>query len=350
MEFKIAPTRQQIFSEHFPDAPKFRWKQIEQALFQSRVRGWDDVSSLPKEARSVLNDNASWITLEEKKIFISKNKDTHKAVLKTYDGLFIETVLMENKRGHWTICVSSQVGCAMGCTFCATGTMGLKRSLSSDEIIDQYRFWMYFLADNFKTPEMISNVVFMGMGEPLMNYDAVKKTIQNWLQYTEIGKTHITVSTVGVIPVMEKILTDPEWPDVRIAISLHSPNALKRKEIVPTTIPGFHDTLADWAKRYAKTYPSRKNHITYEYTLLNEVNDTPQNAHELAKYILTTGVSKINVIPYNPVSGKVFTRTQQDRIDIFKDIVLHYGITITQRRTMGDDIGAACGQLVTLGV
>lgn len=254
-------TRFELFSQHFPDAPKFRWKQIEEALFQDRFSSWDHVSSLPKDFREKLSEYLPWISVQEKRIFFSKNKDTYKAVLKTHDDLLIESVLMQNKRGQWTICVSSQVGCAMGCTFCATGTMGLKRSLTSDEITDQYRFWMYFLRENFKTPERISNVVFMGMGEPLMNYENVKTTIHTWLQYTDMGKTHITVSTVGVIPVMEKILTDKEWPDVRIAISLHSPDALRRKEIVPTTIPGFHDKLADWAKRYGKTYPSRKNHI-----------------------------------------------------------------------------------------
>ena len=296
--------------------------------------------------RDTLIKDVPWISSTLFHMFKNQRGDTYKAVLKTPDGKFFETVLMANKREQWTICVSSQIGCAMKCTFCATGTMGLTRSLTSDEIVDQYRFWKNFLKENPDLAQRISNVVFMGMGEPLANYDNVKSAVTTWLEQTDLGPTRITVSSVGILPLLEKILTDPTWPHVRIAISLHSANLERRKEIVPTTAPDFLNKLADWSNLYAKTLGNRRHYITYEYTLLNEVNDTEEHAEELADYILTTGSSKINVIPYNPVAGKSFQRSQDDRIKKFKSILRERGINVTQRRTMGDDIAAACGQLV----
>ncbi len=288
-----------------------------------------------------------WMSSQLERIYTSNRDDTYKAVLTTTDGLRFETVLMENKRGQWTMCVSSQIGCAMRCTFCATGAMGLKRSMTSDEIADQYRFWTSFLHEHPQLPQRISNVVFMGMGEPLANYDSVKESIQSWLRNTDLGPTRITVSSVGVLMLLEKILTDKDWPHVRMAISLHSANQKKREEIVPTTTPDFLIKLADWSRRYAKILGNRRHYITYEYTLISSVNDSEELARELAQYILKTGSSIINVIPYNPVVGKTFARSDQTRIDRFKKIIASHGIDVTQRRTMGDDIAAACGQLVT---
>jgi 23S rRNA (adenine2503-C2)-methyltransferase len=194
--------------------------------------------------------------------------------------------------------------------------------------------------------ERISNVVFMGMGEPLANYDNVKEAIQTWLDHTDLGPTKITVSSVGVVNQLEKILTDPTWPDVRIAISLHSANQRKREEIVPTTAPQFLNFLADWSHRYAAVRGNRTHHITYEYILIDHVNDTPELALELARYIKKTAYSKVNVIPYNPVTGKSLARSDRTRIVTFKDVLRQHGIDVTERKTMGDDIAAACGQLV----
>lgn len=341
--------RDRQFKELFPNEPAFRWKQIEKALFQPQVRGWADVTTLSKTMRGTLAGTMPWMSVTPERIYKSVRDDTFKAVMTTPDGLAFETVLMENKRGQWTICVSSQIGCAMQCTFCATGAMGLKRSLNSDEIADQYRFWNGFLRDRPELHSRISNVVFMGMGEPLANYENVKQCIQMWLRNTDLGPTRITVSSVGVLMLLEKILTDKDWPHVRVAISLHSANQKKREEIVPTTTPDFLKKLADWSRRYAQTLGNRRHYITYEYTLLSGVNDSEELARELAKYILTTGSSIINVIPYNPVAGKAFERSAQQRIDTFKDVIKSHGIDVTQRRTMGDDIAAACGQLITDG-
>lgn len=339
-------TRAEQFSLLYPDEPRYRWKQVEKALFVPQAKNFADITNLPKAMREKLAE-IPWISIQPERVYISQKKDTYKAVLMTSDGLRFESVLMENMRGQWTICVSSQVGCAMKCTFCATGAMGLKRSLSSDEIADQYRFWNTFLAEHPELHSRISNVVFMGMGEPLANYENVKAAISLWLQNTDLGPTRITVSSVGVLMQLERILKDPTWPAVRIAISLHSANQKKREEIVPTTTPKFLDNLARWSRAYAKILGNNRHHITYEYTLLSGVNDTEEVAKELAEYILTTGSSLVNLIPYNPVSGKVFVRSNQARIEAFKKVILSYGIDVTQRKTMGDDIAAACGQLIT---
>ncbi len=339
-------TRTQLFHATFPTEPKFRIEQMERGLFDVSVKGWEQLTTVPKQMRETLTRDVPFSSVSLFQLFTSKTKDTYKALLQATDKKLFESVLMENRRGQWTICVSSQIGCAMKCTFCATGTMGLKRSLTPDEIVDQYRYWMSFLSEHPELPQRISNVVFMGMGEPLANYESVKTAINTWLKYTDLGPTHITVSTVGILTQLEKILTDPNWPHVRIAVSLHSANQKRREEIVPTTVPDFLVKLADWAVRYDQTLGNRRHHVTYEYTLLCNVNDNPADANELARFILKTGSSKVNVIPYNPVKGKAFTRGDVGRIDAFKEKLRSHGVTVTQRKTMGVDIAAACGQLV----
>ena len=340
-------TRHEWFTKSFPDQPAYRWNQIESALFDPAVTGWEGISTLPKEIKASSAGGVPWMSVSENSFYKSSRGDTFKALLATPDGLLFETVLMANRRDLWTICVSSQIGCAMGCTFCATGKMGLKRSLTSDEIIDQYRYWKKFLLSKPELPQRISNIVFMGMGEPLHNYENVKAAIHTWLRRTDLGPTRITVSSVGLLSQLEKILEDPDWPGVRIAISLHSADPVRRKSIVPTTVDDFLPRLAEWARNYFRVLGNRRHHITYEYTLLNGVNDSEAHAEGLAQYILTTHSSKINVIPYNPVPGQPFSRSRQDQIDRFKAVLLSHNIDVTQRRTMGEDIAAACGQLAT---
>ena len=225
--------------------------------------------------------------------------------------------------------------------------MGLKRSLTGDEIIDQYRFWQRFLLECDEADARISNIVFMGMGEPLVNYEAVKATIQLWLKYTELGPTNIVVSTVGILPSLTKLLQDPAWPTVRLAISLHSAVAETRKKIVPSMPPDFLTNLQDWTQAYLKQLGNKSHYLTFEYIMLSGVNDTPEEARALGEYAKKCGVRKVNVIPYNTVSGKEFARSAQERIVAFKETILAAGLDVTQRRNMGNDIAAACGQLVT---
>ncbi len=338
-------SRSEQIQKLFPDIKPFRLRQIEHALYDVRNSSWDTVSTLPQDMRKQVT-NIPWISHKVVKVFESKNRDTFKAVLETLDGNKFETVLMQNKRGSWTLCVSSQIGCAMACVFCATGTMGLTRSLDADEIVDQYRFWQGYLAQHFQTKERISNMVFMGMGEPLQNYENVKKAIHSLLAHTDLGKTRIMVSSVGVVPVLNKILEDKDWPQVRIAISLHSANPIGRKAIVPTSFPQFLDRLAEWTQNYSRILGNRRHYITFEYILLQGVNDDEATAKELGTYMLRTAARKINVMPYNAVPGKPFSKSQAGRIDAFKKVLRDMDINVTQRRSMGEDIAAACGQLV----
>ncbi|MDD5109763.1 MAG: 23S rRNA (adenine(2503)-C(2))-methyltransferase RlmN [Patescibacteria group bacterium] len=339
-------SRAQHFATLFPDAPRYRLAQIERAFFDPAVNGWDGITVLPQAMRQTLNAAIPWVTHTVVRTLESQAHDTYKSVLQAADGLRYETVLMKNARGSWTICVSSQIGCGMGCSFCATGTMGLKRSLTADEIVDQFRSWQKFLHDRPDLPPRISNLVMMGMGEPLANYENVKAAVAALLKNTDLGPTHLTVSTVGLLPMLEQLLTDPGWPPVRIAISLHSANEKLRNKIVPSTAQNFLPQLAEWSRRYQQTLGNRRRYLTFEYILLNGVNDSVADATELAAYLKTTGAKKINVIPYNPVSGKPFTPSQRERIDGFKNILLTGGCDVTERHAMGADIAAACGQLV----
>lgn len=302
------------------------------------------MTTLPTEDRTIFAQHIPWMSLKAVNITTSRTGDTHKAIVMLVDGQNIETVLMGNARDEWTICVSSQVGCAMKCSFCATGTMGFIRNLSYDEIIDQYRFWNTWMHEK-GFPGRISNIVFMGMGEPLANYDSVKKALVTLLEYTDIGATRITVSTVGVLPQLEKLLHDKQWPHVRLAISLHSASQSERPAIVPTTAPGFHDKLAQWAHHYIEKLGNRRHHITFEYVMLEGVNDRPQDADTLARYVSSIGHIKVNLIPYNTTAAG-YIRSHQDRMDTFLAALARAGVVATVRKTMGDDISAACGQLV----
>ncbi|MDG1950142.1 MAG: 23S rRNA (adenine(2503)-C(2))-methyltransferase RlmN, partial [bacterium] len=337
--------RKEQFDTLFPGQPSYRWKQVEEGLF-SDARSWEEITNISKDMREKLS-TLPWLSLEPQTVQVSGKKDTHKALLRTNDGKDIETVLMKNARGSWTVCVSSQIGCAMRCGFCATGKMGLTRSLNSDEIVDQYRFWAQYLGEHPEVEGRISNMVFMGMGEPLANYVNVKDTLNRLLTFTDIGRTRITVSTVGVLPRLEQILEDDEWPHVRLAISLHSAVASTRKEIVPTSYDAFLPTLTSWCKAYLKKFGNRRHHLTFEYVMLKDVNDTPKHAKELAKFVNRIGNVRVNLIPYN-LTGMEFSCSTPEGVDTFFSSLKKHGVIVTTRKTMGDDIAAACGQLIVL--
>jgi len=348
-------TRVEQFRTLFPNEPRFRWEQIARGLYQPENHGWDDVTTLSKEMREAMKA-IPFTSYKDAQVFAGKKGDTYKAILTLQDGYQIETVLMANKRGQWTICVSSQVGCAQRCGFCATGKMGLKRNLTVDEIVDQYLFWHRHLrSEKPKHPTAkghvearISNVVFMGMGEPLANYDAVKETMNQWLKCTDLGRTHITVSTVGMLPMLNKMLEDKDWPQVRLAVSLHSADASTRKQIVPTSYDGFLESLKDWGKRYLAKFGNNKHHLTFEYVMLRDVNDTAHHAKALYEFVNKVGLVKVNLIPYN-ITDSVFKRSLDPVIEEFKATLEAHGVTVMVRKTMGEDIAAACGQLIKLG-
>lgn len=339
-------SREQAIREILNNEPAFRERQALLSLFQAGVTSWKDVSSLPKSIREELTEHVPWSTLSFETALGGKRGDTWKVLLRAQDGVRIETVLMENKRGAWTVCVSTQVGCAMNCSFCATGKMGFTRNLSADEIVDQVRFWRDFLRGKPGLHPDITNIVYMGMGEPLANYDNVKASLKIFTGMMGIGMTRITVSTVGLIPMLEKLLQDREWPPVRLAVSLHSANPDTRKGIMPTSYDDFLGKLASWAERYFETFDTNRRHLTFEYVLLSGVNDTPNHANALVRFARRVGKVKVNLIPYNYTTG-AFRKSSEEASAAFQDILVRSGITATRRKTMGDDIAAACGQLAT---
>ncbi|MBP7811279.1 MAG: 23S rRNA (adenine(2503)-C(2))-methyltransferase RlmN [Candidatus Moranbacteria bacterium] len=337
-------TRQETLRVLFGVVPSWRLAQIDQALFSPLIRSFGDITTLPALWRTSLHQAEVFVSYKEAQVFWSQKKDTFKALLTLADDKKIETVLMKNARGAFTVCVSTQVGCAMACIFCATGKMGFLRNLSSDEIVDQVRHWVYFLADHPEVSTRISNIVYMGMGEPLANYEAVKQSLQTILKHTDIGPTHITVSTVGLVPMLEYILDDGEWPAVRLAVSLHSADPKTRKEIMPTSYDDFPETLARWAERYFAKFDSKRRHLTFEYIMLSGVNDSEKHVEALIRFARRIGKVRINLIPYN-YTGDVFRKSTQSEIDTFQERLESAGVDVTRRRTMGEDIDAACGQL-----
>jgi 23S rRNA (adenine2503-C2)-methyltransferase len=336
-------TRQQAFARLFPDLPAYRQRQAAAAVFNVEWGSWTDVSPLPEAVRATAASEIPWITHNDHLIQESADKEAYKAALKLADGSGIETVLMRNRRGHWTVCVSSQVGCAMKCTFCATGTLGLKRNLNADEIVDQYRFWRRLMHQENMAGQ-ITNIVFMGMGEPLANYEAVREALQQLLEHTDIGPTRITVSTVGLIPVLNQLLDDPEWPPVRLAVSLHSADQRTRERLMPTTYDVFLTDLAAWAERYLKQFKSRRRHLTFEYLMLAGVNDDADHAERLIEFAKPLGKVKINLIPYNATDA-AYAGSPPDQVKRFAGWLTKAGLDVTRRRSLGQDIDAACGQL-----
>lgn len=337
--------RSALLDQILEGQPKFRVAQIKDALFNPAFRSWDDLLTLPKELREKLKaQGVPFLTVKTSLLTKNKANDTVKALLKLHDGTEIETVLMKNARDAWTLCVSSQVGCAMACGFCATGSLGLSRNLSADEIVDQYRYFRHYLADQPGEQKRISNIVYMGMGEPLANYTEVRKSLNALLGNTDIGKTRITVSTVGVLPRLEQILTDEQWPHVRLAVSVHSADAKIRASFMPSSGPDFLPKLIDWSRRYLEHFGNRRHHLTFEYVMLANINDSVNDAKLLAKLVKSIGNVRVNLIPYNTTMS-IFTRSPEERMSAFQGVLRDSGVLFTTRKSQGQDIAAACGQL-----
>ncbi|MDF2378854.1 MAG: 23S rRNA (adenine(2503)-C(2))-methyltransferase RlmN [Candidatus Gracilibacteria bacterium] len=323
--------------------PEYRQQQMRTAWFDPSIKNWEQVTTLPKEARQILSKSEPWSSL--KLSSLQQSKTALKALFELSDGKKIESVLMINPKGDWTACLSSEVGCAMACDFCATGTMGFIRDLSSDEVSDQLRYWRQYLHENEEISGRVSNIVMMGMGEPLNNYEPVRDAIIDFIEYMEIGKTKITLSTVGVKRGMEQILTDPLWPDVRVAISLHYPDQKKRVEHMPVANQRSLEELKDWCLRYLKQYGNRKHHITFEYLMLEGKNDTQKDVRDLAKFLKGIDRYKINLIPWNEVDNLNYNRASRKRTEGFQEALQKRGIRSTIRKSLGREIDGGCGQL-----
>lgn len=329
----------------------YRLKQIEAAKFDPLINDFSEISTLSKELREKLK-SAPWLSVKLAAMQESHLDNTKKAALELCDGVIIETVLMgremkkkiKSAEDRYTICVSSQAGCAMKCAFCATGAGGFQRNLSAEEIVDQFRFWQRYL---FAQGGKIGNVVFMGQGEPLLNYEAVKKAIIVLLQNTEIGVTKITISTAGATGGMKKILDDSEFPPVRLAISLHSAIDATRQRLMPLHDKIFFSFLTDWAKKYHNKFSSRSYFLGLEYILLKGINDDEKHLKALIKLASKLGRVRINLIPYNAV-GDLLRGSTDEIIKYWHDALMKSGFVATIRRSQGADIAAACGQLKSM--
>jgi 23S rRNA (adenine2503-C2)-methyltransferase len=314
------------------DEKKFRAKQIHEGLFEQR-RPLDDLTNLPQRLRETLAERLP-LALEPETEQTADRGTTVKWLWRAHDGAQIETVLMRYP-DRATVCVSSQAGCAMGCTFCATGQAGFERHLTVGEIVEQV------VRAQHASPQRVGNVVFMGMGEPLANTDVVLEACRRHNDDLGISARHITVSTVGVIPGMER-LTEFELP-VTLAVSLHAPDDALRAELVPLNRRYPIADVIDAARAYAERKGRR---VTFEYACINGVNDHPHHADALAGRLTgLRGGAHVNLIPLNSTGAFDGRASDPDRIQAFAERLRAAGVEATIRRNRGTDIDAACGQL-----
>lgn len=266
---------------------------------------------------------------------------TIKFLIELYDQKTIETVLIPFHK-KFTVCLSSQVGCAMKCSFCYTGTMGLKRHLKSHEITLQYLIAKEYLEEKTQTRAVSPNIVFMGQGEPLHNIEEVKKAILIFKESLgpAIGPRQMTLSTSGYLPGMKKL---GEFPQINLALSLHSPFNDIRKELIPINT---HYPIEDVLNAFDEIDLMKRQFVTYEYLLINNLNDRLEDAEELKK-LLGHRKAIINIIPFNPFPGSKFERPTKEKVELFKSMLVNHKLRAMVRTTKGSDILAACGQLNT---
>lgn len=319
----------------------FRASQVLKWIHQFGVEDFEQMTNMSKALRQRLSESAE-IRAPEVVLDQGSSDGTHKWVLRLDGGNNIETVFIpDGERG--TLCVSSQVGCALECSFCSTGQQGFNRNLSSAEIVGQLRAAYQYFGATHRNERIITNVVLMGMGEPLLNFDNVVAAMNVMTDDDAYGlsKRRVTLSTSGVVPAMDRLA---EVSDVSLAVSLHAPNDELRNELVPLNKKYPISELMAACKRYAFA-GSGKRKITFEYVMLEGVNDTPEHARQLIR-ILKGVPAKVNLIPFNPFPRSQYRRSSEAAITRFWEILMAAGITTVTRRTRGDDIDAACGQLV----
>jgi 23S rRNA (adenine2503-C2)-methyltransferase len=318
--------------------PKFRTLQFDKAFYQNGIESFDQLSTFPADLRERLKAEVEFSTLSVEKELISAHKDTIKILMKRADGQRIEAVLMKHKDGRNTVCVSCMVGCPVNCSFCATGKMGFGGSLSAREIIDQI---VYFQRQLVKSGERVSNVVFMGMGEPMLNLEQVQQAIDIITDPDKLalGSRRITISTSGYIPQFKQLVENGFRG--RVAISLHAPNQELRAKLMPVAKIYPLDQLLEALDEYTALTNKR---VSYEYVMIKNMNDKTEHAYELVK-LFSKRLAHINLIPYNPIREVEFERSVRDQINRFRDILTRGGVEATVRVTMGDDVNAACGQL-----
>jgi 23S rRNA (adenine2503-C2)-methyltransferase len=311
---------------------RFRADQLFNWIYKRHARSFSEMTNFSKPLREQLDANAQIGAVVPETIRPSGDKSTHKFLFRLADGQFVESVHMIDKQRK-TVCISSQVGCALNCNFCATGQMGFIRNLSAGEIVDQ----LLYIHHHFQ--EEATNVVFMGMGEPFSNYEQVMKAAQLIAhdKGIAIGKRRITISTAGIIPIIRRFADDGE--KFKLAISLNAPTNAIRDSLMPINKRYPIGELINAAKYYAQ---KSRHRVTFEYVMIAGVNDTADDAHRLRK-LLAGFPCKVNLIPYN--GNTPYRRTNEMQINEFIQPFLNENIVISVRRSKGDDIEAACGQL-----
>jgi 23S rRNA (adenine2503-C2)-methyltransferase len=328
--------------EVLKNEPKYRLKEARDFVFVKFIDNWNQATSFSKELRDELNKECPLEIKAES--LVSKTGDSVKAKIILKDGAEIETVLMRHMDKRNTVCVSCQVGCPMGCLFCATGTMGFIRNLSTEEIIEQVLFFSRLLRRPApRNDERVTNVTFMGMGEPFLNYDNVLQSIKvlNDTKAFNISIRNISISTCGVIEGIEKLANS--GLQVNLAISLHAPNNELRSQLMPINKRYSLDKVLKAVDDYiVKT----KRKVMFEYVLIKDINDTDECAKELAG-LMGKKLYFLNLITFNNVKGSQFQASSNSRIEAFKKILKKQKINFVQRYRFGDDIQAACGQFVT---
>jgi len=326
--------------------PRYRADQILLPLYYKFPKNISDIKQLPKQLISKLVESGYTIgSAKETHRIVSEDGDTTKLLLNLTNDTSVETVLMQYEPtkigGHprSTICVSTQIGCAMGCVFCATGQMGFETNLKAEQIISQVIHFEEILRQR---GEHVTNLVFMGMGEPMANYDEMIRAVKI-LTHSRgfgLGQRHITISTIGIKSGIEKLAG--ENLQIGLAISLHAPTNELRKKLVPTATLNSVEEIIESGYNYFKKTGRR---VTFEYALMDGINDSPETAHNLAKLLEGNG-SHVNLIPINPTAGD-FKRPSNNRVHEFERILSSSGVNCTIRIEKGTEISAACGQLRT---
>lgn len=315
--------------------PDYRFRQIYEAVFKNLCFDFSKITSIPKKLREKLKNEIKVLSLELEQI--QEDNNVIKALFKLHDRLFIETVLMKHKDGRKTICVSSAVGCPLGCRFCATGLMKFKRNLNWQEIVDQVLFFAK------KRNERKPNIVFMGMGEPFLNYDEVLGAIRvlNNKNGFNLSMRSISISTAGVIPQIKKF--QDEKLQVNLAISLNCADDKQRSYLMPVNKKYPLKDLVAIARNYVRT---TKRKLFFEFVMLKDINDDLKSARKLAKILKGEPLFHVNLVRYNETKTE-FSRSDEKTIFLFKKELEKFGLKVTIRHSFGTEIRAGCGQLAS---
>ncbi len=335
--------------------PAYRTRQLADAIYHQLTPSFEQMSALPAALRERLAETATIASPQTRALVASKDGRTRKLLLALRDGRLIETVLMlypasPEGRARATVCVSTQAGCAYGCTFCATGQMGFERHLAAGEIVAQVLYFARelrerpWIAPDGQSIDHVTNLVFMGMGEPLHNYDNTLKALRilNMPEGLRIGARHMTVSTVGLVPGILRLAE--ESLQVNLAISLHAPNNAMRLRTMPVTRKYPIEQVLEAVRAYVDRTGRQ---VTFEYVLLSGVNDADEHARELAQLLAPLKqLGHVNLIPVNQTAAG-YQPPSGERIRAFREMLRQGGVTSSVRAERGDDIAAACGQLRT---